>query len=43
MPREYDRVSVVRGIGHVNPDWTFEIRGMDGPQLVRLAGFGQSW
>ena len=43
MPRGYDRVPVGRGIGHVNDDWTFEIRGMDGPQLVRLTGLGREW
>ena len=43
MPRGYDRVPVGRGIGHVNDDWTFEIRGMDGPQLVRLSGLRREW
>ena len=34
---------VGRGIGRVNDDWTFEIRGMAGPQLVRLTGVPDTW
>ena len=44
MPRG-DRLQfpVGRGIGHVNDDWSFEVRGMAGPQLVRLAGLPAGW
>ena len=44
MPRGSGlQLPVGRGIGHVNDDWSFEIRGMAGPQLVRLAGLPQGW
>ena len=43
MPRGDDIVPVGRGIGHVNDDWTFEIRGIAGQQLVRLAGLRDGW
>ena len=44
MPRGSGlQLPVGRGIGHVNDDWSFEIRGMAGPQLVRLAGMPQGW
>lgn len=43
MPRGDDIVPVGRGIGHVNDDWTFEIRGIAGQQLVRLAGLKDGW
>lgn len=43
MPRGDDIVPVGRGIGHVNDDWTFEIRGMAGAQLVRLSGLPDEW
>ncbi len=37
------QLPVGRGIGQVNDDWSFEIRGMAGPQLVRLAGLPEGW
>ena len=37
------QLPVGRGIGGVNDDWSFEIRGMAGPQLVRLAGLPEGW
>ena len=43
MPRGDDIVPVGRGIGHVNDDWTFEIRGIAGQQLVRLTGLKDGW
>lgn len=44
MPRGNGlQLPVGRGIGHVNDDWSFEIRGIAGPQLVRLAGMPQGW
>ena len=44
MPRGNGlQLPVGRGIGHVNDDWSFEIRGIAGPQLVRLAGLPQGW
>ncbi len=44
MPRGSGlQLPVGRGIGHVNDDWSFEIRGMSGPQLVRLAGLPEGW
>lgn len=44
MPRGAGlQLPVGRGIGHVNDDWSFEIRGMAGPQLVRLFGLPEGW
>lgn len=43
MPRGNLLVPVGRGIGHVNDDWTFEVRGMAGAQLVRLSGLPDEW
>ena len=44
MPRGNGlQMPVGRGIGRVNDDWSFEIRGMAGPQLVRLAGLPEGW
>lgn len=43
MPRGNLLVPVGRGIGHVNDDWTFEIRGLAGAQLVRLSGLPDAW
>ena len=36
-------VPVGRGIGWVNPDWSFEIRGMGDAQLIRLLGLPDGW
>ncbi len=44
MPRAGGlQLPVGRGIGRVNDDWSFEIRGMAGQQLVRLAGLPEGW
>ena len=44
MPRGSGlQLPVGRGIGSVNDDWSFEIRGMAGAQLVRLAGLPEGW
>ena len=44
MPRGSGlQLPVGRGIGHVNDDWSFEVRGMSGQQLVRLAGLPEGW
>ena len=44
MPRGSGlQLPVGRGIGRVNDDWSFEIRGMAGRQLVRLAGLPEGW
>ena len=43
MPLGFVDVPVGRGIGWVNPDWSFEIRGMGDAQLIRLLGLPDGW
>jgi hypothetical protein len=43
MPLGFVDVPVGRGTGGVNPDWSFEIRGMGDAQLLRLLGLPDGW
>ena len=43
LPQGFDLLPVGRGLGHVNENWTFEMRGMAGPQLVRVSGLPAGW
>lgn len=43
MPLGFVDVPVGRGIGRVNPDWSFEIRGMGDAQLIRILGLPSGW
>ena len=43
LPSGFDLLPVGRGLGHVDDTWTFDMRGMSGPQLVRLSGLPARW
>jgi hypothetical protein len=43
MPRGFVGVPTGRGVGQVNQDWSFEIRGMGDAQLIRLLGLPDGW
>ena len=43
MPLGFVDVPVGRGIGRVNSDWSFEIRGMGDAQLIRILGLPDGW
>lgn len=43
MPMGFVGVPTGRGVGQVNQDWSFEIRGMGDAQLIRLLGLPDGW